>query len=62
MLDVQMSSQLIFGLESHIAFGFASLVGADDVRSRKMDLEVFIRVVVNVFVVISAKMACQVIS
>ena len=57
-----MGSQLIFGFESHVAFGFTGLVGADYVGSWKMDFKTFIRVVVNIFVVISAKMACQVIS
>jgi hypothetical protein len=62
MHNVQMCPQLILSFEGHVALGFASFVRTHNVTSRKMDFQVFIRVVVNIFVVISAKMACQVIS
>ena len=62
VLYVEVGAQLVLCFESDVALGFAGLVGADHVRAREMDFQVFVRVIVNVFVVVSAKMACQVIS
>lgn len=57
-----MGAKLIFGFEGDVAFGFAGFIRADDVGLGEVDFQVCILFVIDVFVVVSAKMTNQVIS
>jgi len=60
VFNIQVSSQLIFGSEGYITSCLADLVGTDVMCLREVCLKVGILSVVDVLVMISAQMACQV--
>ena len=62
MDNVHVSFHLIFSLESNIALVLALLIWTKEMSLSEVLLERFILFVIDVFVIISAKMACQMIS
>jgi hypothetical protein len=57
-----MSAQLILCLERNVAFCFAGLIRANDVCLREMDLQICVFLVINVFVVVPAQVADEMVS
>ena len=58
--DVHVGFHLIFSLECHVALQLALLVRTEEVRLSEVPLEGFVLRVIDVFVILAAKMACQV--
>jgi hypothetical protein len=62
MFNIQMGSELIFRSECNITLSLAHLIRTYHMALRKMNLQVCILFIVNIFVVFSADVASQMVS